>query len=89
MPILTTALHSRFASCGLDNFADEPLSAVRKGLSAATIWPVPVRKGPKVNDVDSEASLCLHGAANPHHSSSAFPPAAPDSRIVDGKSKWT
>jgi len=32
MPVLATTLHSRFASCGLDDFADEPLSAMRKGF---------------------------------------------------------
>ena len=31
-PVLTTALYSRFASRGLDEFADKVLSAMRKGF---------------------------------------------------------
>ncbi len=31
-PVLTTALYSRFASRGLDDFADKVLSAMRKGF---------------------------------------------------------
>jgi 6-phosphogluconate dehydrogenase len=31
-PVLTTALYSRFASRGLDDFADKALSAMRKGF---------------------------------------------------------
>ena len=31
-PVLTTALYSRFASRGLDEFADKALSAMRKGF---------------------------------------------------------
>ena len=31
-PVLTTALYSRFASRGLDDFADQVLSAMRKGF---------------------------------------------------------
>jgi 6-phosphogluconate dehydrogenase len=32
VPVLTTALYSRFASRGLDDFADKVLSAMRKGF---------------------------------------------------------
>jgi 6-phosphogluconate dehydrogenase len=31
-PVLTSALYSRFASRGLDDFADKVLSAMRKGF---------------------------------------------------------
>jgi len=31
-PVLSSALYSRFASRGLDNFADKALSAMRKGF---------------------------------------------------------
>jgi 6-phosphogluconate dehydrogenase len=31
-PVLTTALYSRFASRGLDNYANRVLSAMRKGF---------------------------------------------------------
>ena len=39
-PVLTTALYSRFASRGLDKFADKLLSAMRQGFGGHQEKPI-------------------------------------------------